>query len=154
MSCKWGVVLSLAAAVLATGCRSQPSAGRCPPHGVRLLALTGTESAAAGQPPLVRAFVRPLGTAQAATCRFELYEFVPYNANPRGKRLMLWPQIEPGPPLPENPNWQPPLEAYEITLPLQGTLPTDKHLLLEVTALMPDGSRCSDTVEIKTIADF
>jgi hypothetical protein len=116
--------------------------------GVRLLTLTTLESEATGQEHTVRALVQP-GGGPSAWFRFELYEFVPLDANPRGKRIVLWPEIQPGAVESANRNWRPHLKAYEFVLPVRQRLAADKTYLLEVTALGADGIRRTDAVKIK-----
>jgi hypothetical protein len=115
----------------------------------RLLALTSLEPDAAGEGLLLRAYVQPEENFAAEWFRFELYEYVPLDANPRGKRIVFWPQVEPGPAGIANRYWRPHLEAYEIILPVESRLEGDKTYLVEVTALGDDGTRRSDTTKLK-----
>jgi len=134
----------------ATGCASngQPEVVQPGTDEVRLLAMTAIETKAFGEPGVVRAFVQPIGTHETAQYRFELYEFMPLNANPRGKRLILWPSIEPGEAELTNTHWRQHLKAYEFTLPLESALSAKKAYLLEVTSLGKDGTRRSDYIKI------
>lgn len=150
MSRVWGVVLIAAGVFLSTGCVSDPLDTQRRSVCLRLLALTVLESDSDDQGKVVRAFVQPTDTAPVQWYRFELYERMPYDVNPRGKRLLLWPEIEPGLPRPDNAQWHQRLGAYEIALPVTEPIPKEKRLLLEVTALTADGRRCSDTVEIES----
>ena len=116
--------------------------------GVRLLGLTTLEADAAEGAMAVRAFVRPAQGYVAERVRFELYAFAPYDVNPRGKRIMLWPEIEPGGADLSNRNWRPHLEAFEFVLSGVGPLAANKTYLVEVTAWATDGTRKSDTIKV------
>ena len=71
-------------------------------------------------------------------------------ALPICKRIILWPEIEPGAVESANRNWRPHLKAYEFVLPVQPRLAADKMYLFEVTALDADGRRKSDTIKLKS----
>ena len=59
--------------------------------GLRLLGLTVLEPNTTGDGVQVRAYVQVSEDIEATRFRFELYEFVPYDANPRGRRLSCGP---------------------------------------------------------------
>lgn len=114
---------------------------------VRLLGMSALEPDVSGDGMQLRLFVQTTKEFEAVWFRFELYEFMPLAANPRGKRLMLWPQIEPGLSRADNPNWRRHLEAYEFILPIEPK-PAVKVFLAEVTAMGKDGLRRSAVLKV------
>ena len=135
--------------VVTAGCGSQVyESSRRPQGGFRLLALTAMEWDALSEEAVVRAFVQPDKDNRAARYRFELYAFVPLDANPRGKRIALWPEIEPGAAESANRLWRPHLAAYEFVLPLPHRPVAGKTYLLEVTILDADGIRRTDAIKL------
>jgi len=78
--------------------------------------------------------------------RFELYEFVPRSAEPKGQRIAVWPDIDVTNPVENNRYWQDFLRAYEFTLDAPAGL--DKTYILEATCICPDGRRLSTTLPL------
>jgi hypothetical protein len=71
--------------------------------------------------------------------RFELYEKVPRSAEPRGRRLMMWPDLDLTAAEQNNVHWQDYLRSYEFTL---GFDPPDAGpFVLEATFIPPEGRR-------------
>ena len=75
------------------------------------------------------------------TFRFELYEYVRRSAQPKGQRLMIWPDIDLTQPAENHKSWRDFLRAYEFNLDLR--VDRDKTYVLETTYLGPDGKRLS-----------
>ncbi|UCE48710.1 MAG: hypothetical protein JSW47_00910 [Phycisphaerales bacterium] len=73
--------------------------------------------------------------------RFELYEHVQRSAEPKGKRLAMWPELDLTDPLANNAYWRDFLRAYEFTLPLDQA--AGENRILEVTFFCPSGKRIS-----------
>jgi len=71
--------------------------------------------------------------------RFELYEYMPRSADPKGKRPIIWPDIDLSDPITNNSYWQDFLRAYEFSLPCEQT--NGKDYILQVTCLCPNGKR-------------
>ena len=71
--------------------------------------------------------------------RFELYEHVPRSAQPKGKRLMIWPDLDLTGPAENHKYWRDFLRAYEFELDTQAG--RDQTYVLEVTCTCPDGKR-------------
>jgi hypothetical protein len=80
--------------------------------------------------------------------RFEFYEFRPLSADPRGRRLLIWPNQNLNDPDTNDEHWKDFLRGYEFYLPLEFTLKGGGKYVLEVTCLM-DQQRCSDLFEIR-----
>lgn len=80
--------------------------------------------------------------------RFELYEFVPRSSEPRGKRLMIWPDIDLTDPDANNDCWQDYLRTYQFTLDMNFRPGPDNTFILETTCITPTGKRLADTRQI------
>jgi hypothetical protein len=74
--------------------------------------------------------------------RFELYEYVPRSADPKGKRVALWADVELTDATQNNNYWQDYLRAYRFTLDFEHQGGPDS--VLQVTCLCPGGRRLSD----------
>jgi hypothetical protein len=74
-----------------------------------------------------------------AVFRFELYECVQRSAEPKGKRAVIWADVDLTDPAGNNQYWRDFLRAYEFNLPFEqaGT----QNYILQVTCLCPNGSR-------------
>jgi hypothetical protein len=79
-----------------------------------------------------------------AIFRFELFQRAQRSADPKGKRLLVWPDIDLTDPGLNNNAWQDFLRAYLFSLPLQKT--SADNCVLHVTVICPSGKRL--------IADF
>jgi hypothetical protein len=79
--------------------------------------------------------------------RFELYEYTPRSAQPKGQRLAIWPDIDLTGPVENNKYWQDYLRAYEFELDTQ--VSRDKTYILEATCLSHDGKRLSAEYVLK-----
>lgn len=79
--------------------------------------------------------------------RFELYEHVPRSAEPKGRRLAIWPELDLTDPLANNEYWRDFLRAYEFTLPLDQTIGESR--ILQVTYFRPAGQRITSEFTLK-----
>jgi len=73
--------------------------------------------------------------------RFELYEYVQRSAEPRGKRMTIWPDLDITDPAANNDHWQDFLRAYRFELLVGQT--EQEEFILEITCLYPTGKRIS-----------
>lgn len=73
--------------------------------------------------------------------RFELYERVPRSAEPKGRRVCIWPDIDLTDVVENNGYWRDFLRAYEFSLPFEPE--TSQNHILQVTCLCPNGKRLS-----------
>jgi hypothetical protein len=73
--------------------------------------------------------------------RFELYQRVQRSAEPKGKRVIIWPDIDITDPAKNNKYWRNFLRAYEFNLSLQPE--STQGYILEVTCLCPNNKRLS-----------
>ena len=118
-----------------------------------ILPLTEIRGAAGiGQDAKLTAYVALLdafGCPIKAPCtlRFEVYEYVPRSAQPKGQRLMIWPDIDLTHPATNNKFWRDFLRAYEFQLGLRAN--RDQTYILEATYLGPDGKRLSGECAIR-----
>lgn len=80
--------------------------------------------------------------------RFELYDYKPLSSNPRGKRLVIWPDYDLTDPTDNNQHWKDYLRSYEFYLPLGFSPQPEKSYLLEVTCSAGD-RRFNDVAKIQ-----
>jgi len=71
--------------------------------------------------------------------RFELFQRQQRSAEPKGKRLIVWPDIDLTDPAVNSNLWQDFLRAYLFSLPLQKT--SAENCILHVTVICPSGKR-------------
>lgn len=74
--------------------------------------------------------------------RLELYEYVQLSSEPKGKRIILWPDIDLTDPAENNKYWRDFLRAYEFNL--TANVPLNQSYILEVTCLCSKGRRLID----------
>jgi len=77
-----------------------------------------------------------------AVFRFELYEYVAYSADHKGKRLKVWPDIDLVPAAVNNEHWREFLRAYEFSLDYEAGV--GRSFVLQATCVRPDGRRLTD----------
>ena len=82
-----------------------------------------------------------------AVFRFELYEYVQRSAQPKGKRAVIWADVDLTDPVSNNGYWRDFLRAYEFNLPFEQAGSQD--FILQVTCLCPSGSRLSAELMLK-----
>ncbi len=71
--------------------------------------------------------------------RFELFQRLQRSSDPKGKRLIVWPDIDLIDPTLNNNIWQDFLRAYQFSLPLQKI--SADNCILHVTVTCPSGKR-------------
>jgi len=82
-----------------------------------------------------------------AVFRFELYEYVQRSAEPKGKRAVIWADVDLTDPVSNNEYWRDFLRAYEFNLPFEQA--ANEDFILQVTCLCPSGSRLSAELMLK-----
>jgi hypothetical protein len=82
-----------------------------------------------------------------AVFRFELYDRVPRSAEPKGRRIVIWPDINLNDVVKNNEHWRDFLRAYEFNLPFEPE--SNKSYILQVTSLCPGGKRLSAEFALK-----
>ncbi len=80
--------------------------------------------------------------------RFELYEFHSVSSDPRGKRLVIWPEQDLTDAGNANEHWKDLLRGYEFYLPLDFMPRRDKKYVLEATCFA-DQKRHNDLFKVK-----
>lgn len=79
--------------------------------------------------------------------RFELYEYMQRSAEPKGKRAVIWPDVDLTDSIANNDYWRDFLRAYEFSLPCEQTNGND--YILQATCLCPNGKRLSSEFTLK-----
>jgi len=79
--------------------------------------------------------------------RFELYQKVQRSAEPKGKRVIIWPDVDLTDPVANDEYWRDFLRAYEFNLPFESA--ANQSYILQVTCLCPTGRRLSDEFALK-----
>ena len=79
--------------------------------------------------------------------RFELYQRAVRSAEPKGKRVVIWQDIDLTEPALNHEYWRDFLRAYEFDLPFE--LDVNQSYILQVTCLCPNGRRLSDEFALK-----
>ena len=68
--------------------------------------------------------------------RFELYEYVQYSSEPKGKRIIIWPDIDLTDAAENNEYWNDFLRAYEFSLDLEQDM-NQRGLVARMQVLLP-----------------
>jgi len=84
-----------------------------------------------------------------AVFRFELYEQVQRSAQPKGRRAVIWADIDLTDPVSNNEHWRDFLRAYEFNLPFEQA--GKDNFILQVTCLCPNGSRLSSELMLRRV---
>jgi len=79
--------------------------------------------------------------------RFELYQRVQRSAEPKGRRVIIWPDVDLTDPVTNDEYWRDFLRAYEFNLPFESA--SNLSYVLQVTCLCPTGRRLSDEFALK-----
>ena len=79
--------------------------------------------------------------------RFELYQKVQRSSEPKGRRVIIWPDIDLTDLVENDEYWRDFLRAYEFNLPFESA--TKQSYILQVTSLCPTGRRLSDEFVLK-----
>lgn len=82
-----------------------------------------------------------------AVFRFELYEYVQRSAQPKGRRITIWPDIDLTEPDINNEYWRDFFRAYEFNLDFEPK--RNQSYILQVTSLCPTGKRLSTEFALK-----
>jgi len=79
--------------------------------------------------------------------RFELYDYVQRSAEPKGKRIIIWPDINLTKAAKNNKHWRDFLRAYEFNLDFEPE--RNRSYVLQATCLCPNGRRLSADFTVK-----
>lgn len=80
--------------------------------------------------------------------RFELYDYVQLSAEPKGKRVLIWPDVDLNELVQNNEYWQDFLRAYEFILPFEQA--QNQNYILQATCLCPNGRRISSEFTLRS----
>jgi hypothetical protein len=83
-----------------------------------------------------------------AVFRFELFQQIQRSSDPKGKRLIVWPDIDLTDPAVNNNLWQDFFRAYLFSLPLQKSSP--ENCILHITCFCPSGKRLNADFIVRT----
>jgi len=122
------------------------------PVKIDIMPLTEFASDSDTQRPKINVYVSlldPFGsqTKSPGMFRFELYEYIQRSAEQKGKRAIIWPDIDLTNPLKNNDYWRDFLRAYVFSLPCEQT--GNQDYILQVTCLCPNGKRLSTEFMIR-----
>jgi hypothetical protein len=123
------------------------------PVKVDIMPLTEFTSAGNGEnPSKIKVYVSLLDAFDCqiktpAVFRFELYDIVPRSAEPKGKRILIWPDINLTDAVKNNEYWRDFLRAYEFNLPFEPE--NSKSYILQITSLCSSGKRLSAEFTLK-----
>jgi len=81
--------------------------------------------------------------------RFELYEYIERSAEPKGRRIIIWPDIDLVDTVENNEHWRDFLRAYEFNLEFE--LESNKSYILQATCMCPNGKRLSSEFGLKHV---
>jgi len=83
--------------------------------------------------------------------RFELYEYEQLSPEPKGKRIVLWPDIDLTAPAENNRHWRDFLRAYEFNLDFEPE--PSRTYILQATCITPDGKRLTAEYAVKNLPE-
>ncbi len=129
---------------------------RYSPVEVDILPLTEFVNVGEAQQSQINLYVSLLdlfGSEIKSPCvfRFELYEKVQRSAEPKGRRVVIWPDIDLTEPTENNQYWRNFLRAYEFNLPFGPA--SNQTYIIEVTCLCPTGKRLTSDFTLSTQND-
>jgi hypothetical protein len=79
-----------------------------------------------------------------AVFRFEAYEYLPRSGEEKGKRTIIWPDIDLTEPGRNNEYWRDYLRCYQFTLDVGEEIERDRSYVLQVTCITPVGEQLID----------
>ena len=162
-------IFFLAAVLAAAGCDSQNTAEKSPVNEngkvdisvysryvpVKIDIMPLTEFVCVGNDPdasQINLYVSLLDSFGSqikapAVFRFELYGYEKLRSEPKGKRIVIWPDIDLTEPGINNEYWRDFLRAYEFNLDFE--LLRNQNYILQATCLCPNGRRLSTDFTLK-----
>jgi hypothetical protein len=81
--------------------------------------------------------------------RFELYEYVQRSTDPKGERLIIWPDLDLTDPVKNNGHWLDFLRAYQFSLDFETQ--AAQTYVLQVTFICPADRRLSSEILLKLV---
>jgi hypothetical protein len=122
------------------------------PEKIDIMPLTEIVDSGDNQYPTINIYVSlidPFGSQikSPGVFRFELYEYMQRSAEPKGKRAVIWPDVDLTDPITNNDSWRDFLRTYEFSFPCERTNSND--YILQVTCLCPNGKRLSSEITLR-----
>ncbi len=84
-----------------------------------------------------------------AVFRFEAYEYLPRSGEEKGKRAIIWPDIDLAEPGRNNEYWRDYLRCYQFTLDVGEEIEKDQSYVLHITCITPLGEQLIDDFVIE-----
>ncbi|MHC4205793.1 MAG: hypothetical protein ACYSTT_14150 [Planctomycetota bacterium] len=122
------------------------------PEKIDIMPLTEFVVAGSTQQPRINIYVSLIDqfgsqVKSPGMFRFELYEYKQRSSEPKGKRAVIWPDVDLTDPVTNNDSWRDFLRAYEFSFPCEQAKSRD--YILQVTCLCPNGKRLSSEFTLK-----
>jgi hypothetical protein len=122
------------------------------PVKVSIMPLTKFEKAGQPQQTHIHVYVSLLDAygsqiKSPSTFRFELYEKVQLSSQPKGSRIVIWPDMDLTDPKANNKYWSEFFRAYEFRLDFEPK--ENKSYVLQITSIGPNEKRLSADITIK-----
>jgi hypothetical protein len=123
------------------------------PSKIEIMPLTGfispTDVEAASEISVYVSLLDPFGCQMKSpgVFRFEIYEHVQRSAEPKGRRIAIWPDTDLIDAVENNKYWRDFLRAYQFNLPLESA--DSQSYILQVTFMCPTGKRLTGEFTLK-----
>jgi len=162
-------IFFLVALLLAAGCESQQTADKLPVNKngkvalslyspylpVKIDIMPLTEFVCIGNDPDASQLKLYVGLLDSfgsqikapAVFRFEVYGYEKLRSEPKGKRIVIWPDIDLTGPAENNEYWRDFLRSYQFNLDFEPL--RNQNYILQVTCLCPNGKRLSADFTLK-----
>jgi hypothetical protein len=126
---------------------------RYTPTKVSIMPLTKFEKTVQQNQSQIHTYISLLdsfGSQVKSPCifRFELYDKVELSSQPKGSRIVMWPDMDLTEPVENNKYWSDFFRAYEFRLGFEPK--QNKSYILQVTSIDPGGKRLSDEIVINS----
>jgi len=154
------VILVCFAVFFTTGCQEEEvstvnntvKSGLCEyePSGIHVIGLTSIErNPQKNNSSLISIYVSLMDSFDCSikspgSFRFELYEYVPRSSQPKGKRLIVWPDIDLADKEENNRYWNDLIRAYNFKLNANINPNAPKNYALQATCMTGGGKRVSE----------
>ena len=129
---------------------------KCPyavyaPSDLDIMPLTGIEKSENDNSAEITVYLSlkdEFDTQMKAPCsiRFELFDKLYRTADPRGKRIKIWPEVNLEAPDANHQYWLEFLRAYKFTLAVKNY--TGSALIIQATCIFPDGRRLNSDFDL------
>ena len=150
--CQWPLIQPAAGAETDNDFKKLSVYSLFAPAKINIMPLTEFISADNAQQANINLYVSLLdsfGAQIKSPCvfRFELYQRVQRSSEPKGSRVIIWPDLDLTDPAANNEYWRDFLRAYEFNLPFEPS--ASQNYILQVTCLCPNTRRLSTEFALK-----